>query len=159
MLRSKFWLCEFVSISNILLKAPSQYGRSFLYSETDDDDLTYFVVYHLDVMRRAVAELQQYIQQKTAITEEFNAYLRDLPLFNHRQRELLSHALRHPNQVYTFESHKISHNVVHQTARTDLWELNERGLLKTNKIGKTWKFTPAPDLEQLLQKLTGRLPG
>ena len=43
MLRHGYWLFEFVSISQIILKAPVKYGRAFLYTETDDNDLTYFI--------------------------------------------------------------------------------------------------------------------
>ena len=51
MLNSGYWPYEFVSISEILRKAPVRYGRAFLYTETDDNDLTYFVLYHLDVLQ------------------------------------------------------------------------------------------------------------
>jgi Fic family protein len=37
-----YWLCEYLSISRILRRAPGKYGRSFLYTEADDNDLTYF---------------------------------------------------------------------------------------------------------------------
>ena len=43
MLNAGYWLFELISISNILRKAPIKYGRSFLYSETDDNDVTYFL--------------------------------------------------------------------------------------------------------------------
>jgi len=66
---------------------------------------------------------------------------------------LISHALRHSRQRYTFKSHQISHNVVYQTARTDLLDLQDRALLESNKIGKTWHFTPASDLEKKLTTL------
>lgn len=44
LLHAKYWLFEFISISHILRKAPIKYARSFLYTETDDNDLTYFIV-------------------------------------------------------------------------------------------------------------------
>ena len=47
MLRNNYWLFEFISISQIIRKAPIKYGRAFLYTETDDNDLTYFILYHL----------------------------------------------------------------------------------------------------------------
>ena len=47
-----FWLFEFVSISSIIHKAPIRYARSFLYTETDENDLTYFILFQLTVMRR-----------------------------------------------------------------------------------------------------------
>jgi len=41
MLREGYWLFEFISISMLLKKASAQYGRSFLYTKTDDYDATY----------------------------------------------------------------------------------------------------------------------
>jgi Fic family protein len=43
MLREGYWLFEFISISTVLKNASAQYGRSYLYTETDDNDATYFV--------------------------------------------------------------------------------------------------------------------
>jgi len=38
-------------------EAPVKYARSFLYTETDDNDLTYFIVAQTQVIRRAVQDL------------------------------------------------------------------------------------------------------
>ncbi|TKJ39326.1 MAG: filamentation induced by cAMP protein fic [Planctomycetes bacterium B3_Pla] len=150
MLRHGYWLFEFISISQIILKAPAKYGRAFLYTETDDNDLTYFILYHVDVIHRAIKELHEYIKHKTERLQAIERELRGVAGLNHRQRALISHALRHSHQRYTFKSHQISHNVVYQTARTDLLDLQDRVLLESNKIGKTWYFTPAKDLEKKL---------
>jgi len=153
MLRHRYWLFEFISISQIIRKAPVKYARAFLYTETDDNDLTYFILYHLDVIRRAIKELHEYIKRKTEKLQMIENQLRGIIVLNHRQRALISHALRHPHQRYTFKSHQISHNVVYQTARTDLLDLEKRGLLESQKIGKTWYFTPVSDLEGKLTDL------
>ena len=50
MAREGYWLCEYISISRILRKARSTYARSFLYTETDDNDATYFIVDQLAVL-------------------------------------------------------------------------------------------------------------
>jgi Fic family protein len=153
MLRHGYWLFEFVSISQILLKAPAKYGKAFLYTETDDNDLTYFILQQLDVVRRAIRELHDYIKRKTAALHSIETALRGITALNHRQQALIGHALRHPQQRYTFRSHQTSHNVVYQTARTDLLDLQQRGLLSGRKTGRTWHFTPVPDLEKRLAKL------
>jgi len=153
MLHYGFWLCEYISISHIILKAPAQYGRAFLYTETDDNDLTYFMLHQIDVIRRALDELHTYIASKAAQLKAMGQELRSMVLFNHRQRELLSHALRHPHHRYTIEGHKRSHNIVYQTARTDLLNLKERGILEARKVGRTWYFTPASDIEVKLREL------
>jgi Fic family protein len=153
MLYRGYWLCEFISISHIILKAPVKYGRAYLHTETDDNDLTYFLLYHLDIIERAVQELHDHIQRKTRQLQTVEAELRGIGVLNHRQRALVGHALRHPNKRYDIESHRTSHDVVYQTARTDLLDLAERGLLIKAKIGRSWYFTPAPDLEQRLARL------
>lgn len=154
MMRHKYWLCEFISISQIIRKAPVQYGRAFLYTETDDNDLTYFILYHLQVIRRAIDELHAYIARKTQEIRAIEKELRGMDALNHRQRALVSHAIRHPNQRYTVESHRTSHNVVYETARTDLLDLAQRGLLATTKIGKTYHFSPAQNLTDKLASLS-----
>jgi Fic family protein len=154
MLHHGYWLCEFVSISEIILKAPPKYGRAFLYTETDDNDLTYFLLYHLDVLRRAVDQLHAYVERKTRELQTMEGRLRGVRLLNHRQRALIGHALRHPRWRYTIESHRSSHGVVHQTARTDLHNLADRGLMSKEKIGREWHFIPVPDLERRLGELS-----
>lgn len=153
MLRNSFWLFEFISISQIILNHPAKYGRAFLYTETDDNDLTYFILYHLEVIQRAIKELHEYIQRKTEKLQAIERELRSISILNHRQRALISHALYHPHERYTIRSHQLSHNVVYQTSRLDLIDLENRGLLKSNKVGKTWYFTAVNDLEEKLDKL------
>ncbi|MDH4239716.1 MAG: Fic family protein [Phycisphaerae bacterium] len=154
MLRNGFWLFEFISISQIILKAPVKYARAFLYTETDENDLTYFILHQLEVIRRAIVQLHEYIKRRTERLQAVERKLRGLAVLNHRQRDLISHALRHPHQKYTIRSHQISHNVVYQTSRLDLLNLEKRELLKCNKVGKTWYFTPVSDLEERLAKLS-----
>lgn len=153
MLHREFWLFEFISISTILRKAPVKYARSFLYTESDDNDLTYFIVAQTQVIRRGIAELHAYIDRKTAEVQELESKLKALRMFNHRQAELIRHALKHPYQEYTIESHQKSHNVVYQTARTDLLQLHQKELLRMEKRGKTMVFRVPHDLATQLRKL------
>ncbi len=153
MLHSNYWLFEFLSISNILRKAPVKYARSFLYVETDDNDLTYFLVAQTQVIRQAILELHSYIEKKTAEIRDAETQMRALDLFNHRQVDVIRHALKHPNQRYSFASHQKSHNTAYQTARTDLLNLAEQGVLEQRKKGKQILFTVPADLSERLMKL------
>ncbi len=153
MLHRGFRLFEFISISQILLKAPSQYALSFLHTETDGNDLTYFIVHQAEVIQRAVGALHDYVDQKTASLKAVEKYLRGLSDLNHRQQSLLAHALRHPDTRYTIEGHKSSNGVAYQTARTDLLDLAERGLLVTSKTGKALVFRTVSDLQEKLSGL------
>lgn len=151
MLRQGYWLFEYVTISRIILRAPVKYGRAFLHTETDDNDLTYFLLYHAAVIREAIDDLCRDIERRAERLADALKDLRGLTALNHRQRDLVGHALRRPGQAYTIEGHKNSHGVVYETARSDLLDLAERGLLRKRKVGKAWVFTPAADLEERLR--------
>jgi Fic family protein len=79
--------------------------------------------------------------------------MRALDLFNHRQVEIIRHALKHPGHRYTFASHQKSHDIVYQTARTDLLDLSERGVLEKRKKGKQMVFAAPANLSAQLMKL------
>jgi Fic family protein len=153
MLKQDYWLFEYITISKIIIKGPVKYGRAFLHSETDENDLTYFLLYHAEVVRRAIDELYLYIDQRTKRLAEIQRELRGFAHLNHRQRDLISHALRHPGQHYTIEYHRNMHNVVYETARSDMMNLADRGLLQRRKIGKAWFLTSPADLEERLKRL------
>lgn len=147
MLREGYWLTEYLSISRILRLAPAKYARSFLLTEDDGGDLTHFFIYHLHVIRRAMADLHSYLAAKTHEIREVQSRLKSMPgEYNHRQLALLDHATRNPTAIYTAKSHAGSHRVTIETARTDLQSLAVRGLLEQFKLGKQFAWSPAGDL-------------
>jgi Fic family protein len=146
MIRHGFWLFEFISISHVILRAPKQYYGAFLHTETDENDLNYFLLHQLETISRAIDVLHDYIARKKREQEDLRAILQPGNGLNHRQLALLRHALQHPDASYTVESHRSSHRVVTQTARTDLNDLVRRELLDTSKIGKAIHYSPARDL-------------
>jgi Fic family protein len=137
-----------------LRKGPAKYARSFLYTETDDNDLTYFIVAQTQVIKRAIEALHAYVDAKTAEMRELESHVRAINLFNHRQAALIRHALKHPFQVYTFSSHQKSHQVAYQTSRTDLLGLQAKGLLDTTKRGRSIAFVSPEDLSDRLRKVS-----
>ncbi len=153
MLHAGYWLFEFISISSVLKKAPIMYGLSYLHSETDGNDLTYFIVAQTQAIRRAIGELHAYIARKTLEVRELESHVRVLGVFNHRQAELVRHALKHPYQEYTIASHGNSHNVAYQTARTDLLDLKTRGVLDRKMRGRKMVFTVPRDLSERLRRM------
>jgi Fic family protein len=148
-----YWLAEYLSISSILRKAPSKYTKSYLYTETDSGDTTYFIVYQLEVISRAIDELQAYLRKKVKEVRDVEKLIRGSSEFNHRQLALLGNAVREPDALYSFNSHSLSHDVTHETARTDLKPLVEKGLLEQHKAGRKLIFTPAADLPSLLKNV------
>ena len=151
-LRERYWLLEFVSISRIIQRAKAQYYRTFLFTQTDDNDLTYFILHQLRVLRAAIKELNRYIRRKVEQVHRIERLLRETAL-NHRQIALLGHAIRHPGHVYTIRSHQRSHAVAYATARADLLELAHLGLLERRLRGRLQEFSAPHDLERRLREL------
>lgn len=150
MLKRKYWLFEYLSISRVMRKASVQYYRSFLYSEADECDTTYFIMFHLRAIRLAIDELRIYLARKQKESREAIRFLKKQPHLNHRQRSLLMSALDRPDNVYSFKTHMAVHGVVYQTARADLIGLYELGLLEMHKSGKRFTFMAALDLKEKL---------
>jgi len=152
MLRADYPLFEIISISHALLRAPIRYARAFLYTETDDNDLTYFILHQAEVIREAAKALHAYHRRKQRELRAVSGYLNKVPGLNHRQQALLAHALREPGSVYQITAHARSHGVTHQTARDDLFALVERGLLAVSKMGRSYAFRAEATLGEKLSK-------
>jgi Fic family protein len=158
MARSGYWLMEYTSISHILRKAPGQYMRAYLHTETDRNDTTYFLLHQLETIRQAIAALHEYVARKLREQKETERLLAASPelrgRFNHRQAALLNHALRNTGESYRVDAHQRSHAVVYQTARRDLLELEDLGLLEKTKQGNAYIFYAPADLRERLNTLS-----
>lgn len=64
MAKEGYWLMEFVSISGVIKQALVQYSKSFLHTETDDNDVTYFLLHQLGVIYNAVDALHLFRDKK-----------------------------------------------------------------------------------------------
>lgn len=153
MLRQKYALFEFISISQVLRRAPIQYSRAFLHTETDGNDVTYFILHQAGVIRDAVQALHDYVKRRKAELRNVESKLRAIDVLNHRQQALIAHALRSKHTRYLIAGHQSSHQVTHQTARDDLFDLANRGLLRVEKLGRRYVFTAVPNLEEKLASL------
>lgn len=157
MLKQGYWTLQFISISRILKSAPAKYTRSYLYTETDDNDVTYFIVHQLEVINRAINDLLAYLERKAEETKNIEQIVLRSPdlqrLFNYRQIALINRALKKPESVFSVESHRGSHNVTYDTARTDLLKLVDIGLLEKKVVGRAFQFNAVRNLQQKLEAL------
>jgi Fic family protein len=157
MARKGYWLIEYVSISSILKDAPVKYVRAYLHTETDENDLTYFVIDQLNVLLKAISGLRDYLAAQSKAMREAKALLSNNTRFqqelNSRQLALINHAMKHPNYQYSVRGHQVEHGVSYETARNDLMVLaNQLKLLDKLKKGREYVFVaPANLLERIQQ--------
>ncbi|MCS5707933.1 Fic family protein [Candidatus Berkiella cookevillensis] len=156
MAQQNYWLIEFISISKIIKKAPVKYGKAYLHTETDENDLTYFIIHQLEIIKEAINDLYLYIDKKTkeivSAEELFSTSKKLKDKLNYRQLALIKHALKHPGFIYKITEHQNSHGIVYQTARTDLLQLSDKfNFLMKEKKGKSFVFRSPRDLTDRIQ--------
>jgi Fic family protein len=152
MAREKYWLMEYVSISRVIKKSPASYMRAYLYTETDEGDLTYFIDHQLGVIRAAIEDLQSFLvekaREKSRILDMLNAS--DVgQVLNHRQLDVIDHALDNPGIEVRVKDHQNAHGTSYETARSDLLQLVDSGLFRQFKAGKALVFIPSQKLYRL----------
>lgn len=152
LVRKGYSLFEYVSISEMIKKSIGQYKRAYLYTEKDSGDLTYFIYYHLDVILKCIDALEQYIQKKIVEYDALKKRIRQKEDINLRQIDLLNHAIRHKDAVYTIKGHLNSNKISWATARSDLFDLVKKEFLTRHKSGKELYFLVSDHIEDLLMK-------
>ena len=153
MLRSGYWLAQYVSISSILRKSLRDYVLSYLYTETDSNDVTYFVIHQLEVLELAIEELRTYLSRRVSEISEVERLLRGVPGLNHRQLAVIGEGLRDPDAYFTIAGQERVHRVAYQSARTDLLGLEDLGVLRRVQSGKKFEFWPVDGLSDRLRAL------
>lgn len=152
--REGYALGEFVSISRVFRKARAQYLRALNDTVTDENDATYFVLYHLRIFARAIRELEEYLVRKSAeirdVEERLSRSAHAGADLNKRQMDVLANALKEPTAEYTIEAHRRGHDTAYATARSDLLKLAELGLLEHRKRERSFVFVPMQDLHNKL---------
>lgn len=151
LLKQDYWLFDFLPISRILVRAPAQYARAYMYTETDGGDATYFVHYTFRAIMAAIRGFDEYVTREDRESREAISLLEQYPGLNHRQRAIIQNALRDPSLVCTIAEHQGAHRVTYPTARTDLMELAKLGLLQATKEGKVIYFRPADKMRKKLR--------
>lgn len=154
MLHNGYWLAEYLTISKILRAAPGKYGDSYQYTEDDDGDLTYFVLHQLHVIKRALDELDRYIDTRRRESARVQSALRGAARdFNMRQTQILEWLTRESPLGVTATEVSNRYRVSTQTARTDLAYLESFGLLVRGASKHPITWTPASDLARRLTAL------
>ena len=136
-----YWLFEYMALSRIILRSKVKYGLAYLHTETDDNDVTYFINYNIEAIDEAFNAMQEYIARRQKEQEEAANLIRGTRDINLRQAQILKDALKRPDTPITIAGVVGTYAVVYQTARTDLLHLVTLGYLERHKVRKQFVFT------------------
>jgi Fic family protein len=147
MLRSRYDFAQYLSISGPIERSRRAYYRAFVLSETDDGDLTYFLIHQLGVLERATGELIEHVTARAKRLNQISQALAGVTALNHRQQAVLSHLLRTPGATVSVTRHANSHGVVYLTARKDLQSMVAGGWLERVRIGHSDRYSVSPEAQ------------
>ncbi len=139
-LKNQYDLFEYLPISKIVISAPAKYTRAYLETETDMNDMTYFIDFNMDLINRALEELKRYIIEKQKDEKEMLHLVERMPDLSFRQAEMLKDFIKHPTRPYTVSETAGKYKISIPTARVDLLSLEGKGQLKKYLDGKRQVF-------------------
>ena len=128
MLKEKYWLTEYMSISRVIAKSKPSYEKSFRYVENDGNDIGYFVAYNLRALDISFQQLTDYIQRKQREKKAATSFM-IAGNINYRQAMILQRLKEEPNTIMTVKDVQEQFSVSSMTARKDLSDLVQQGYL------------------------------
>ncbi|MEA3559968.1 MAG: Fic family protein, partial [Candidatus Thermoplasmatota archaeon] len=152
MLKSDYRLMEYMSISRTIKASPSGYARAYLFSEKDENDIGYFIMFKTRVIEKALDDLISYIERNTTRKNNipFSTALAKCG-FNNRQAYILEKMKENENRTFTIKEVRNIFNVVHQTARTDLQDLIDRKLIEREQAGRRFIYFTSGKFKKKLE--------
>lgn len=153
MMKSNYWLVQYLSISRIIKGSKKSYEKAFLYSEADGNDIGYFIQYNLDVLLKSFDALSRYIKRKNNEKKKA-AKLLHLGNITERQSQILSLCIENPDIVLVSTGIVGKFGVTPNTAKSDLRKLTEKGYLREISLnGRTKGYIRSDGFEQLVGKI------
>ena len=135
MLKEKYWLTEYMSISRVIAKSKNSYERTFRYCENDENDIGYFVTYNLRALKISFQQLCDYIHRKQQEKKAANAFMA-MGNINQRQAMILQKFTDESGLVMTVKDVQTLFSIASMTARKDLTDLVQQGYLTEIAINK-----------------------
>lgn len=153
LLKEGYWAMQYLPISLVIKEAPVQYGMSFIYSEQDDLDLTYFYDFHMRKLMQALTNFKVYLERKIEENKNIQNLFNTTYDFNPRQIQVLHYLRSQGEGAYVNpSSYEILCGVSRTTAIADLKALERMNLVKSKRIGKYVRYSGT----QLLERLKGK---
>ncbi len=142
LLKRNYWLIEYISVSRAIMQSRKAYDNAFLYSENDDNDVTYFLLYIAEAFKKSIIQFRAHWEEQTRETDELKKTTAVLGQFNVRQIAVLTYFLSHSDEYTDAITHQNTHGISQPTAHNDLAFLVKKGYLTQTRKGKRFVYMP-----------------
>ena len=149
--RSNYWGFAYAPISKMITKSKGLYEKSYVYTEQDNYDLTYFIDYNLRKIDEAIEYLHSEIDKYRKGKSSTYKYFMEEKDLNERQAQLLSYLTEDEQNYTTPTVHSNIYGVSIYTALNDLKELLHLGYVARKKTGRYMHYS-ATNISNKLRK-------
>ncbi len=133
-----YWYClkrgysmmEYLSLSKVIKNHRQRYDMAYLLSETDDDDITYFILYNLRMISEAIDVFDSYLRKKMKEQEDSKKGLEQYGL-SFRQSQIVKDMMHDGEPISQYEL-SVKYQTSVPTIRRDLIKLMDVGLVRTS---------------------------
>ncbi|MBN2733256.1 MAG: Fic family protein [Methanomicrobiaceae archaeon] len=129
-LKKGYELFEYLSISKIFLDSPARYTRAFLLTETDENDMTYFIDFNLKIITKSMDNLTDYIAEKQKEQKDALLMAEKNPVLSFREAQILKDMISKPDKYFSVSEVAGKYKTALQTARKDLQKLESLGYIR-----------------------------
>lgn len=143
MFKHEFAAFRYIAISLLLRNAPVKYGRSYLHTEADELDLTYFIEFQCAVVLRAVVGFTTVYRKSLADTQDFQRWLTSsgvIAQLTERQRAVYQVAKSGEAKEFTASNVAENFSCSGSEAASILEGLDQLQLFERRKMGREWVF-------------------
>lgn len=149
LLKHEYWGFSYLPLSKVIKNSPVQYGMAYVYTEQDDNDLTYFFDYNARKIKQSIKEFREYekrtLQENVKMVKEarINHHLND------RQIQLLRFYQKNKDEGVSISAHMNVNEISRATAINDLKTLEKHAFVFKKKTGRKVYYYATDNVEKL----------
>ena len=149
LMKKGYWAFAYLPISKAIKKSPIQYNMAYVYSEQDDNDLTYFIDYNIKKIKLALHEFSEYLSRQAKNNVQMKGKCEKRYNLNMRQIQLLQYLQGDQNERTSLTAHMNVNQIVRMTASKDLKGLLKKGFLDRRRQGKYIFYYPTEKIKEI----------
>ncbi len=149
LIRNGYWAFAYLPISKAIKRSPKQYIMAYVYSEQDDNDLSYFVDYNIKKIKIAIDDFKKYVTKQISSNIKMKQKSEIKYDLNIRQIQLLQYLHGNVDESTNLKVHMSINQVAKMTASKDLKSLVQKGFLIANKRGRNVYYYGTKKIEEL----------
>jgi Fic family protein len=149
LIKKGYWAFVYLPISKVIKKSPMQYIMAYVYTEQDDNDLTYFIDYNIKKIKLALKEFGEYLEKQSKKNAKMKSMGETKFDLNMRQVQLLQFLHGDSDERTTLRAHMNVNQIAKMTASKDLKDLVKKGFLTSKKQGRNVFYFGAEKIKEL----------